>query len=177
CLTSFRERGGRLLAGQLQGLTADVDAACLTLAEGATIKVRLVIGADGAQSAVRTLLRIPARQRGFRQLAVVANVAGSRGHQQTAWQRFLAGGTLALLPLFDGSCSLIWSLDEPRARQLLDCSVAQFNAQLEAATESALGRMSLLGARHGLPLQRLAARDFIAPRAALVGDAAHVIHP
>jgi 2-octaprenylphenol hydroxylase len=108
---------------------------------------------------------------------VVANVASSRGHQDTAWQRFLPGGTLALLPLFDGSCSLIWSLDESRARLLLDSPAAQFNVQLEAATEGALGATSLVGARHGFPLQRLAARDFIAPRAALVGDAAHVIHP
>lgn len=177
CLASFRAGGGQLLAGQLQGLTVDADAAHLTMSDGAMIKVRLVIGADGAQSAVRTLLRIQAQRRGFRQLAVVANVASSRGHQDTAWQRFLSGGTLALLPLFDGSCSLIWSLDEPAARLLLDSPAAEFNAQLEAATEGVLGALSLVGTRHGLPLQRLAARDFIAPRAALVGDAAHVIHP
>jgi 2-octaprenylphenol hydroxylase len=177
CLTSFRDSGGQPMAGQLQALALEEDAARLTLADGATMTARLVIGADGAQSAVRTLLQIPARQRSFGQLGVVANVVSSRGHQGTAWQRFLPGGPLALLPLFDGSCSLVWSLEESRARTLLDSGNAQFNAQLEAATEGVLGALSVVGARHGFPLQRLAARDFIAPRAALVGDAAHVIHP
>jgi 2-octaprenylphenol hydroxylase len=177
CLTSFRDGGGQLLAGQLQALTVDEDAARLTLADGTTITARLVVGADGAQSAVRTLLRIPVQQRSFGQLGVVANIASRRGHQDTAWQRFLPGGPLALLPLFDGSCSLVWSLDESRARTLLDTSAAQFDAQLEIATEGVLGAISLVGTRHGFPLQRLAARDFIGPRVALVGDAAHVIHP
>lgn len=177
CLASFQDGGGQVHAGQLQTLTIDARAAQLTLADGARIEARLVIGADGAQSMVRTLLQIPTQRRSFGQLGIIANVSSELPHQHTAWQRFLDSGPLALLPLFDGSCSLVWSLGESQARTLLECAPAQFNVRLQAATEGVLGTMALAGARHGLPLQRLAARDFIVPRAALVGDAAHVIHP
>lgn len=177
CLESFRDSGGQLLAGQLQELAIDADAARLRLADGTRVTARLVIGADGAGSAVRTLLSMPVRQQSFGQLGIVANLTTTLPHEHTAWQRFLSGGPLALLPLFDGSCSLVWSLEESAARTLLACEDGQFSAQVTAAADAVLGTMSVRGARHGFPLQRLSARDFIAPRAALLGDAAHVIHP
>jgi 2-octaprenylphenol hydroxylase len=177
CLDSFRDSGGQLLAGQLVELSVDAQAATMRLADGSRITARLVIGADGAGSAVRRLLSMPARQHSFGQLGIVATLCTERSHENTAWQCFLRGGPLALLPLFDGSCSLVWSLEESRARSLLACDDAQFSAQVEAAADAVLGAMRLRGARHGFPLHRLAAHDFIAPRVALIGDAAHVIHP
>jgi len=177
CLQSLHDAGATLLAGQLHGLAVDADAVHLELADATRVRARLVVGADGAQSTVRTRLGIPVQRQSFAQLGVVANLSSSLPHQHTAWQRFLPGGPLALLPLFDGSCSMVWSLEEARAQRLLECDVALFNAEVEAAAEGVLGMMRLIGARHGFPLQRLAARDFIAPRAALIGDAAHVIHP
>ena len=177
CLESFRDSGGQLLAGQLQALAIDADAARLRLADGTKIAARLVIGADGAGSAVRTLLSMPVRQQAFGQLGIVANLVTALPHDCTAWQRFLPGGPLALLPLFDGSCSLVWSLEESAARALQACDDEQFNAQVTVAADAVLGAMTLRGARHGFPLQRLSVSDFVAPRAALLGDAAHVIHP
>ncbi len=177
CLASFRDSGGQVLPGRLQALTIEPAAARLTLHDGRSLTVRLVIGADGAQSAVRALLGIRVQRRAFGQIGIVANLRTERSHQDTAWQRFLHTGPLALLPLFDASSSLVWTIDETRARALLDCSDVQFAAQVQSAADEVLGAMTLVGARHGFPLQSLVAADLIAPRCALIGDAAHVIHP
>ncbi len=157
CLESFRERGGHVVPGQLRELSIDAVSARLLLADGTALSARLVVGADGAQSAVRGLLRVPVQRRSFSQIGIVANLRTEKPHQFTAWQRFLHGGPLALLPLFDGSSSLVWSLEESRARTLLECGATQFSSQVEAAADSVLGAMSVVGARHGFPLQRLAA--------------------
>jgi 2-octaprenylphenol hydroxylase len=177
CLASFRDSGGVLQAARVRALAIDESGARLTLEDGATLSARLVIGADGADSAVRGWLGIPVRRHSFGAVGIVANLRTARPHQHTAWQRFLRTGPLALLPMFDGSCSLVWTMVESRAPALLECSDEQFSAQVEAAADRVLGEMRLVGARAGFPLQRLVARDFIAPRCALLGDAAHVIHP
>ena len=138
---------------------------------------RLVIGADGAQSAVRAAAGLTAQVRSYRQRAIVASVATAQPHQATCWQRFLHDGTLAFLPLADGTSSIVWSADEQRAGELLALSDAEFALELARALDEALGAARLTSARVSFPLQRLAASHYVAPRVALIGDAAHVVHP
>jgi ubiquinone biosynthesis UbiH/UbiF/VisC/COQ6 family hydroxylase len=136
-----------------------------------------VVGADGAASAVRALLGMPAENRDYGQRAIVATIRGERPHQYTAWQRFLSTGPLALLPLPGNECSIVWSAVNARADGLLALSPAQFETELTAASAGVLGKLQLTSERAAFPLRRLAAQEYVRPRAVLVGDAAHVIHP
>ncbi len=175
-LTSFREQGGAVLATSVSAMASCADCVTLHGASG-TLTAGLVIGADGARSQVREWLGIEISSHDYQQSAIVANVATDRPHQHTAWQRFLASGPLALLPLFDGSCSIVWSADRALADELMKLDSAEFAARLDAASDQALGRTRLLSERLAVPLQRRVARRLIGPRTALLGDAAHVVHP
>ena len=140
-------------------------------------RARLVIGADGAQSAVRAAAGLTVDTRAYGQTAIVASVATERPHEYTAWQRFMRDGTLAFLPLADGTSSIVWSADDTRAASLVSLSDAAFAAELDRASDFALGRTLLLSERLSFPLTRLAAQRYVAQRVALIGDAAHVVHP
>jgi 2-octaprenylphenol hydroxylase len=107
----------------------------------------------------------------------VARLMPQHSHQNTAWQRFLEGGTLALLPLADGSVSIVWSLREAQARALLEAPPAAFEARVLEDSAAVLGTLQLAGPRFAFALQRLSAARYTAQRCALVGDAAHVVHP
>jgi ubiquinone biosynthesis UbiH/UbiF/VisC/COQ6 family hydroxylase len=170
------EQGIRVLRESLRALQVDVDAARLDLG-GTQITAELVAGADGAASSVRALLGMQAGQRDYAQRAIVATVRGERPHQHTAWQRFLSTGPLALLPLPGDECSIVWSAVNERADALRALAPAAFEAELTAASAGVLGRLRLTSERVAFPLRRLAAQDYVQPRAVLVGDAAHVIHP
>jgi 2-polyprenylphenol 6-hydroxylase len=136
-----------------------------------------VIGADGAQSALRTAAGLSVDIRAYGQTAIVANVATTRAHESTAWQRFMRDGTLAFLPLADGTCSIVWSADDARAAPLVSLGDAAFAAELDRASDLALGATRLVSERVAFPLMRLAAQRYVAQRVALIGDAAHVVHP
>jgi ubiquinone biosynthesis UbiH/UbiF/VisC/COQ6 family hydroxylase len=170
------ERGIAILNDSLQALTIHPEGARLQLGL-ARVDAQLVVGADGAASTVRTLLQMSATTREYGQRAVVATIATERAHGGTAFQRFLATGPLALLPLPGKNCSIVWSATEARAAELLAMPAEQFNAELTAASAGVLGALGLASDRAAFPLRRLAAGSYVAPRAALVGDAAHVIHP
>lgn len=142
-----------------------------------SVDVELVIGADGASSAVRRLLGIGETERAYGERGIVATVAGQRGHQHTAWQRFLSTGPLALLPLASGESSIVWSAQDAEATRLMELPAAEFSAALTAASAGVLGELTLTSARAAFPLRRMTARRFAGDRCALVGDAAHVIHP
>jgi 2-octaprenylphenol hydroxylase len=152
-------------------------AACVLRAGGHDFRARLIVGADGAQSRVRELAGLGATRADYGQVAIVAMIATARPHEHTAWQRFLGDGTLAFLPLPDGRCSIVWSLPTARAEKLLVAPPAEFIGALEEDFDGALGRLELVSERLKFPLWRLSAEHYVSARVALVGDAAHVVHP
>ena len=113
----------------------------------------------------------------YGQVAIVAMVSTAKPHQRTAWQRFLGDGTLAFLPLADGQSSIVWSLPTARAEKLLAAPPADFERELEEDFDAALGATRLTSERLKFPLWRLSAENYVTERVALVGDAAHVVHP
>ena len=175
-LASFRAQGGCVMGERLQSLQVGAGSAQLRTSAG-EISARLVVGADGARSQVRELLTLPLRAHDYRQSAIVATIATARPHQHTAWQRFLGSGPLAFLPLFDGSCSIVWSADQALAEELMALPPAEFALRLDAASDRVLGATRLQSERLAVPLRRATAATLVGARVALLGDAAHVIHP
>lgn len=156
---------------------ADAQRRTLLLEDGTSLSARLVIAADGADSALRGMVGIAASDRDYAQRAIVAHVATERPHQSTAWQRFLPGATLAFLPLADGRSSVVWSAPEAQAARLLELDDAAFCNELGAAFDFRLGRITATTPRAAFPLRLRLAERYLAPRFALIGDAAHVVHP
>ncbi len=171
-----RRAGVQLVAGDVTALDQERDAAVLHAGER-QIRVRLVVGADGAQSRVRELAGLSATRTDYGQTAIVAMVSTERSHEHTAWQRFLGDGTLAFLPLKDAHSSIVWSLPTARAEMLLAATPAAFERELEKDFDGALGKVQLASERLKFPLWRLSASAYVTERVALVGDAAHVVHP
>lgn len=149
----------------------------LRLADGRELRARLVVAADGADSQLRGLAGIETVSWGYAQRAIVCHVRTQQPHRATAWQRFLASGPLAFLPLADGRCSIVWSAEEALALELLALDEAAFMARLGEALEHALGEVVQTTPRISFPLRLLHAQDYVRPGLVLVGDAAHAIHP
>ena len=166
-----------LCPASLAALEVQPERAVLTLEGGERIAAPLVVGADGARSRVRELAGIPVQRQAYGQRGVVANVATEKPHQSTAWQRFLPTGPLAFLPLGDGRCSIVWSADDARAEALMAMDDQGFQAELAAALGYRLGQITAVTPRAAFPLAGSQAQDYVRPRIALVGDAAHTIHP
>ncbi len=175
-LGAFVQAGGHVERAALTGLEIGAGRVTVRTSTG-ELSARLVVGADGARSALREHAGLAADTRGYGQTAIVATVATARPHRSTAWQRFMKDGTLAFLPLADGTCSIVWSADESLAARLAALEPVAFAAELDRASDLALGATRLVSARASFPLTRLAARHYVAERVALVGDAAHVVHP
>ena len=166
-----------LCPAQVEVLSIGESGARVVLADGTELTARLVVGADGRDSLVRTVLGIGTGGWGYQQRAIVCNVEPAHWHRETAWQRFLPTGPLAFLPLADGRCSIVWSADEDRAAELLALDDPTFIDELERAFEERLGPILSVGPRAAFPLRLQYAKSYVRPRAALVGDAAHAIHP
>lgn len=150
----------------------------LTLSNGQHITAKLLVGADGARSWVRQQASIPLTQRDYGHHAIVATVNTELSHQGVARQIFTDDGPLAFLPLPDEKqSSIVWSCSPERAQALMESDEASFCKQLSTAFDVQLGLCSLAGERSVYPLTMRFARDFIAQRVALIGDAAHTIHP
>ncbi|WP_323846613.1 UbiH/UbiF/VisC/COQ6 family ubiquinone biosynthesis hydroxylase [Microbulbifer magnicolonia] len=148
---------------------------------GEVLSTRLLIGADGARSKVRDLLRIRSQDTDYHQTALVCVARCEKSHQHTAWQRFLKTGPLAFLPLAglgdENHCAVVWSADDELARELLMLDDPAFCLNLEKAFESSLGRVESVSERFSFPLRARHAESYFGPGAVLIGDAAHSIHP
>ena len=155
----------------------DGDRRLLELEDGASVAARLVVAADGGESPLRDQVGIATRDRDYGQRAIVAHVATARPHEFTAWQRFVPGGTVALLPLADGRSSVVWSVPLADAERLLALDDGAFRAELGAAFDFRLGTIDATTPRAAFPLRLKLAGRYLADRFALVGDAAHVVHP
>lgn len=166
-----------LLRAGFSRLETAPEAIRIALDDGREYRAALVVGADGAESAVRAQAGIGVRGWDYEQRAVVAHLRPAERHRDTAWQRFLDSGPLALLPLADGRVSLVWSTSPALAEELVQCSESEFAARVTEASAGVLGRLEPTGPRASFPLRLLHARQYAAHRIALVGDAAHTVHP
>jgi 2-octaprenylphenol hydroxylase len=166
-----------LLRADFATLESTRDAVRLGLADGREFRAGVVVGADGAESAVRRQAGIDTRGWDYGQRAVVAHLASERPHAATARQRFLDTGPLALLPLSDGRSSLVWSTLPEQAEALVQCGDEEFSTRVTEASAGVLGRLVPTTARASFPLRLLHARRYVAGRVVLVGDAAHTVHP
>ena len=149
----------------------------VTLEDGQDLIASLVIAADGVRSPLRAALGIQTRLHDYHQSSVVALVKTSAPHCDTAWQRFLPGGPLAFLPMQDGWTSIVWTLPTAEAEQVMQLDQDAFHAELAGAFAGRLGDITDSGERESWPLRRLHAAHYVIARAALMGDAAHAIHP
>ena len=157
------------------------DAITLTLDNHSVLSAQLLIAADGANSAVREHFQFATKQWDYGQHAIVTTITTENPNQLTAWQRFMPTGPLAFLPLNnigdDHCCSIVWSQDTTEAKRLMALEDDQFCQQLSRASEHCLGEVLKIEKRHLIPLRQSHATDYVMPRVALIGDAAHSIHP
>jgi len=153
------------------------DSVSVTLKSGATLTAQLLVGADGANSQVRELAGIDVKRDDYGQSGLVAVVKTEKPHEFTAWQRFQSTGPLAFLPLADGSSSIVWTLPSDRADYYMALNKADFKAALAEALDYKLGKVTKVGKRGAFPLRGSQATPYVKERIALVGDAAHTIHP
>lgn len=159
----------------------------LQLDDGSRIDARLAIAADGADSSLRRLAGVGVEAHDYAQRGVVCFIACERPHEDTAWQRFLPGGPLALLPFVDDplpdrhgpgrECSIVWSLPDDEAARLMALDDAAFARELTRASDLRLGALQPTSPRAAFPLRRQLAATHVHGRVLLVGDAAHVVHP
>ena len=173
---------GLLPGARLEQLRRSGDDWLLTLTDGRELRAPLVIAADGANSAVRRLAGCATREWDYLHHAIVTSVRCSRPHQQTAWQRFTDDGPLAFLPLAkvddaEHWCSIVWSTTPAEAERLMALDDAAFCHELGKAFEWRLGDVLESDPRHCIPLRQRHAKRYVEPGLALIGDAAHTIHP
>ena len=161
----------------LADLAVEPDCARLTLDDDSELTASLVVGAEGANSAVRDAAGIKTTGWSYHQRCTVGAVTPERHHRHIAWQRFTETGPVAFLPLADGRCSLAWHADDALAAELAELDDAAFCARLSAASEHVLGEIVSIDTRAAFPLKLMHAERYVEPRVALIGDAAHVLHP
>lgn len=166
---------------RLEQAQRSADGVVVTLDDGTRCVASLTVGADGALSPLRDLLDFATREWSYGQCAIVATVETARYHADTAWQRFLPTGPLALLPLPDSAgrhyCSIVWSLDDAAVDAVVALSDEDFCLALADAAEHCLGDILASSQRAAFPLRQRHAVNYVEPGVALVADAAHSIHP
>ena len=162
---------------RVEGFAAEDGHAELRFSNGASEQARLVVAADGVKSGLRDMAGIRTVEWSYGQSGIVATVRHERPHEGRAEEHFLPSGPFAILPLKGNRSSLVWTERTRDAERLVEEDDLVFQAELERRFGHRLGRIELAGGRRAFPLGLTLARDFVAPRIALAGDAAHGIHP
>jgi 2-octaprenyl-6-methoxyphenol hydroxylase len=142
-----------------------------------SLSTTVVVAADGGDSAVRRLLDIRVSDRDYGQTAIIANITPSHPHHHVAYERFTCHGPLALLPMADNRCALVWTRAPADAERLLALDEAAFLAELQPCFGQRLGRFTKVGQRASYPLHLIQAQEQVRHRLALIGNAVHTLHP
>src|SRR5271156_6355296 len=166
-----------LRSSAVRKVSRDSETATVELADGTVLHTRLVVAADGARSAIRQNAGIATHGWNYGQSAIVINVGHERDHQGRAEEHFLPAGPFAILPLKGRRSSIVWTETTREAERIMALPDSDFHSKLEQRFKLHLGEITTVGARRAHPLGFFVARSFITERIALVGDAAHLIHP
>ncbi len=141
------------------------------------LRSALLVGADGGRSFVREQLGLPIRQWRYGQSAIVTNVTPQRPHRNVAYERFTDSGPVALLPMSEGRCAVVWTVRDEQVEEIMALDDAAFVQAFQARFGHRLGRFERVGRRASYPLQLLRVRESVRPRTVIIGNAAHTLHP
>jgi 2-octaprenyl-6-methoxyphenol hydroxylase len=169
--------GVELRATPVAGFAAGANSTEVQFADGESITARLLVGADGARSLIREQAGIATHGWNYDQSAIITTVAHEREHNGRAEEHFLPAGPFAILPLTGRRCSIVWTETSGEADRIVALPDSEFHGELEKRFGLQLGDIEVVGPRRAFPLGLFTARTFIGERLALVGDAAHIIHP
>jgi 2-octaprenyl-6-methoxyphenol hydroxylase len=158
-------------------LMVNLPASALAEQSQAIVKARLIVGADGSKSPLRSEAGISTKGWAYWQSCVTATIATSTDHQNIAYERFWYDGPMGVLPLADGRVQIVWTAPHEKAQELLEMSAENFLDRLEIATGGLLGEMTLDSQRFLFPVRLMQSDRYVQSRLALVGDAAHCCHP
>lgn len=169
--------GVELRASPVTGFATNANSIKVQFSGDDSIIARLLVGADGAHSLIRERAGIATHGWNYDQSAIVTTVAHERAHNGRAEEHFLPAGPFAILPLTGRRCSIVWTETSGEAERIVALPDSEFHAELEKRFGLQLGDIEVVGPRRAFPLGLFTARTFIGERLALVGDAAHIIHP
>lgn len=167
----------RFAPAQFGSVTLGASGSRIELSGGEQLEAALVVAAEGTDSPLRALAGIEPQGWSYEQRAIVCHIATGNPHEGRALQRFLPDGPLALLPLADGRCSIVWSTSNAHAEAMLALDDEEFCEAVGDAIDHKLGAVTATTARIAFPLKLMHAQSYVKPGLALVGDSAHVIHP
>jgi len=153
------------------------ESAQLHIDNGRVLSAQLIVAADGAQSTLRHLLGLGALEHDYQQTAVTANISTERPHKNCAYERFTDTGPIALLPMSDNRCSLVWTVKRGDEAAILASSDDEFLTQLQQRFGYRLGKLTQVGKRNSYPLKLVQADQPVQQRVVLIGNAAHSLHP
>lgn len=164
----------------VEKVAIQADRAMVQLRQGKESKLisgRLLVAADGAQSRVRELLGIPAVIKDYGQTAIVTNVTPQKPHRHTAYERFTAQGPLALLPLTENRCAVVFTVSHDQAEMFMTMDSREFLDRLQARFGPRLGKLERPGVRKSYPMRLITVREQVRERIVVLGNSAHTIHP
>ncbi|MBT7839558.1 MAG: 2-octaprenyl-3-methyl-6-methoxy-1,4-benzoquinol hydroxylase, partial [Candidatus Thioglobus sp.] len=175
--TALEKTNIEFISAKLDSIEKTHEGYQVTVDINQTLDCQLLIGADGARSRVRDLASIEFSENNYQQKAIVCNIKSLQGFKDTTWQRFLSDSIIALLPLGEHQASIVWSAENVLADELTQLSSQEFGKRLSAGVEYRFGEFEVISDIQAFPLIERSAKDYVQESLALIGDAAHNIHP